>query len=230
MAQFAPRNARDRTCQSEFVRCASAPVAAAPALPVTRRRAWSRDSRLRERARPAALGHRSLRGSSRRSSRGSRRGEACGACQAIRRAPGGRRPGFHRPPCGMPPAEYRKERALFRAACAAVPRILHRHDNAIVLRRNKLQDRFPRVRTGVRDNNAIPGTQHERTPNHAVVRISPLAAALVLFALLLPSDTTRHILELRGKFGGAEDLAARRAADTRSSARIGSGFLAAYRS
>jgi len=47
--------------------------------------------------------------------------------------------------------------------------------------------------------------------------IATVAAALVLIALLLPSDGTRHILELRGKSGGAEELAARR--DERSSIR-----------
>lgn len=50
-----------------------------------------------------------------------------------------------------------------------------------------------------------------------VIVIATLAAALVLFALLLPSDGTSHILELRGKFGGAEELAVRR--DERSSIR-----------
>lgn len=47
--------------------------------------------------------------------------------------------------------------------------------------------------------------------------IAAFAAALVIVALLLPSDGTKHILELRGKFGGAEQLSARR--DERSSIR-----------
>lgn len=47
--------------------------------------------------------------------------------------------------------------------------------------------------------------------------IAVLAAALLLSALLLPSDGTGHILELRGKFGGAEELVARR--EGRSSIR-----------
>ncbi len=37
-----------------------------------------------------------------------------------------------------------------------------------------------------------------------------LATAAVLFALLLPSDGTKHILELRGQFGGARVLVAQR--------------------
>ena len=50
-----------------------------------------------------------------------------------------------------------------------------------------------------------------------LLAIAALAAALVLFALLLPADGTSHILELRGRFGGAEEIVARR--DGRSSIR-----------
>lgn len=51
----------------------------------------------------------------------------------------------------------------------------------------------------------------------AVAAVAALAATLTLFAVLLPSDGTKHILELRGHFGGADELAARR--DGRSSIR-----------
>src|ERR1043165_3382637 len=50
-----------------------------------------------------------------------------------------------------------------------------------------------------------------------VIVIATFAAALILLARLLPSDGTKHILELRGRFGGAAVLAARR--DGRSSVR-----------
>src|SRR5213592_1562824 len=50
-----------------------------------------------------------------------------------------------------------------------------------------------------------------------VFGLATVAAALILFARLLPSDGTKHILELCGRFGGAVVLAARR--DTRSSIR-----------
>ena len=49
------------------------------------------------------------------------------------------------------------------------------------------------------------------------VALAMLVAALLAFALLLPSDGTKHILELRGRFGGAGVLAARR--DAQSSIR-----------
>ncbi|HEV2718802.1 MAG TPA: hypothetical protein VG323_02190 [Thermoanaerobaculia bacterium] len=47
--------------------------------------------------------------------------------------------------------------------------------------------------------------------------LAAVVAALLLFAWLLPSDGTKQILELRGRFGGAGVLAARR--DARSSIR-----------
>ena len=43
-----------------------------------------------------------------------------------------------------------------------------------------------------------------------VAGVAAFAGALTLFALLLPSDATKHVLELRGHFGGAEELVARR--------------------
>lgn len=49
------------------------------------------------------------------------------------------------------------------------------------------------------------------------VAIAVFAAALTLFALLLPADGTRHILQLRGRAGSAEELLTRR--DARSSIR-----------
>ena len=50
-----------------------------------------------------------------------------------------------------------------------------------------------------------------------VIGLATVAAALLLLAWLLPSDGTKHILALRGRFGGADVLAARR--DARSSIR-----------
>ena len=49
------------------------------------------------------------------------------------------------------------------------------------------------------------------------VVIAVVAAALILFALLLPADGTRHILQLRGGAGTAEELVERR--NERSSIR-----------
>ena len=49
------------------------------------------------------------------------------------------------------------------------------------------------------------------------VSASLVAGAFILLAALLPSDATKHILELRGRFGGADVLANR--SDARSSIR-----------
>ena len=50
-----------------------------------------------------------------------------------------------------------------------------------------------------------------------VIAVIAVMAALAAFAALLPSDGTKHILELRGRFGGADEIAARR--DGQSSIR-----------
>jgi dienelactone hydrolase len=49
------------------------------------------------------------------------------------------------------------------------------------------------------------------------IGIAAFAAVLTLFALMLPPDGTRHVLELRDRFGGADDLDVRR--DRQSSVR-----------
>ena len=84
-------------------------------------------------------------------------------------------------------------------------------------------------RTGRQDGGAPKGSRLERLPLRTrfggcmrwlrgiSIAFAFALAVLIAFALLLPSDGTKHILELRGRFGGADVLAARR--DARSSIR-----------
>ena len=49
------------------------------------------------------------------------------------------------------------------------------------------------------------------------IALGAVAAVVVVFALLLPSDATKHVLEVRGRFGGVEEITARM--DAQSSVR-----------
>ena len=63
----------------------------------------------------------------------------------------------------------------------------------------------------------MSGTALRRIGLAFVLGLATIAAALLLSALLLPSDGTKHILELRGRFSGADVVAVRR--DAQSSIR-----------